>query len=48
MRQWTIKMVMETMSQCLKNVTRLLEIGLPEIKGQKKCGCELAAKEGGA
>lgn len=43
-----IKMVMETMGQCLKNVTRLLEIGLPEVKKEKKCVCEAAAKEGGA
>lgn len=44
-----IRMVLETMSQCLKNVTRLLEIGLPAAeKAARGCGCERASEESGA
>ncbi|NLN71995.1 MAG: S-methyl-5'-thioadenosine phosphorylase [Thermoplasmatales archaeon] len=43
-----IKMVLDTMSQCLKNVTRILEIGLPMVKKDRSCGCWLAAEESGA
>ena len=42
-----IQMVLKTMKECLDKVMKLLEKGLPKIKG-RKCGCEMAAKDAGA
>lgn len=43
----SIDMVIRTMNECLSNVLRLLETGLPRI-GRSDCGCMDAAKDCGA
>ncbi len=43
-----IEMVKRTMSECLGNVLRLLETGLPEIGKGRCCSCVEAAESAGA